>query len=272
MFCPKCGNEVGEAKFCSNCGAPVSNPQNVAQPPAPTVQGRYPVQPSSPPAQNPYANQPSPPVPQGRYEIPPPRKKRRGCLTVFLIIVGIMVISVIVSIAQGPKSQPQEPASASSRESQADNISDTPSQASSESAPAYIAVGETVQGSEVEITVNGSTETDVIEASSGGYLSYTADEGNKYIVVNITLKNIDSRSFSYSVTDFQLYAEDGTKYSPSVLTVTTNENYFKYEGMNPGITETGNVAFNVPDSVSISDLHLQFRQFLSTENYDFSLS
>lgn len=47
---------------------------------------------------------------------------------------------------------------------------------------------------------------------------------------------------------FQLLKDEVT-YNPSTL-ITTSGDYFLYEGINPGLAQTGNVVFEIPEDMT----------------------
>ena len=184
------------------------------------------------------------------------KKKRHGCLISFIVVVAVCVFIGAFSSKFAPTTEKSTSSSAVST-------------GSSEIQNAPVKMGTEISNKKVSIKVNSVKEASSISDSTG-YLKYTPDDGGKYIVVNITVKNVGNELYSFVVNNFQAELSDGKQYSPSVLI--TGNNYLNSGSINPGLSETGNIAFEVPKSVKPSALTLEFQEFLSFNEADFSLS
>lgn len=136
-----------------------------------------------------------------------------------------------------------------------------------------IQLGEVITFNNFEITVNSAEIKDQIESSK--YTAFNPDEGNVYITVNITVKNIDN---------------DASRFLPVISMNTdisaklTYNNYeFKSTNLlgysddihdtflNPLSSKTGVIAFQVAED--IADLNnLNFVLFNNKEEYIFALT
>lgn len=149
---------------------------------------------------------------------------------------------------------------------------DPDSSPAQDSSPLIAPIGTPVESNEFSLTVNSCYETTHIEASDGDYFYYESDAGNKYVVVNISLTNQGNSMKSLSASDFQLFTADSTiQYSPTVLISTESDDYFTFESLNPGTSITGNITFEIPETVVVSELYLRFNKFLSSDSAEFSL-
>lgn len=183
-------------------------------------------------------------------------RKKHGRLISFIVVAAIFALIGALSSKFAPVSEKGASSSAGSA-------------GSSETQNAPVKIGTEISNKKVSIKVNSVKEASSISDSTG-YLKYTPDGGGKYIIVNITAKNVGNELYSFVVNNFQAKSSDGKQYSPSVLI--TGNNYLNSGSMNPGLSETGNIAFEVPKSVTPSTLTLEFQEFLSFNEADFSLS
>ncbi|WP_373816696.1 DUF4352 domain-containing protein [Jeotgalibaca porci] len=93
------------------------------------------------------------------------------------------------------------------------------------------------------------------EINEGQFYSYTPDDG-KYALVNVTLKNTGKESVSLHNGMFKI-RHDGAEYKGVTLIGIEND-YITFESLNPGIAKTGNLVFNVPENLSVSEAILVF--------------
>lgn len=120
-----------------------------------------------------------------------------------------------------------------------------------------VVFGQEGTSSNMSLKVNSFEERNEI-ATAGGYASYKPDDGGKFALVSVTLKNVGEKSVSTSHGYFKLI--HGTiEYSPSTLVISgTEEKFFTFESMNPGLESTGFIAFQVPTDFVTSDAQLRF--------------
>lgn len=189
-------------------------------------------------------------------------KKKHGCLmSAVVVIAAIAIIGGIVSTI----SPPAQTAAASGPS--AASIA-RPAAASSKQEDAPVKIGAAVDNGKVSIKINFVKEMDKI---NDGYLSYSPDTGGKFVVVNLTAKNTGKELYSFVVNNFQIEASDGKQYSPNTI-FTAGSDYLNSGSMNPGLSQTGYIAFEVPKEIKLSTLTLEFQEFLSFNKADFSLS
>lgn len=232
MQCHQCKTEH-DAKFCPNCGAPSSTDSSQLNMQA---QGVF---------------QAQPPVVQTQ-------KKRRGCFKWGLaVFASLTVLVVIISIVASRSASQQNPTASGSSDGTGSNTS------SGDTSTGPVPLGTDVEIDSFSIRINSGAEKDRIYSDSG-YFYYDPEEGAKYIVLSISVKNIDKTMESFQVSNFQLYTSDGVRYSPSSLIMA--DDFFYIESMNPGIEKSGYVAFQVPQEVSISDLYLVYRSSSFSSN------
>ena len=88
---------------------------------------------------------------------------------------------------------------------------------------------------DVVFTVNDiSTTNEIIDA--GGYISYKPEsEGSKFIVISVTVENAGKES------------------------ITTDSEFFMFDGINPGLSQKGNILFERPVGAKELNLSVQTR-------------
>ncbi|MFC3745528.1 DUF4352 domain-containing protein [Paenibacillus sp. GCM10012306] len=114
--------------------------------------------------------------------------------------------------------------------------------------------GEELQVGDVVFKVNKVTTTNKIK--DGQLFSYSPSaEGSTFLVVNVTVKNAGKKMITTDSSYFQLLKDEVT-YAPSTL-ITSSGDYFLYKGINPGLAQTGNVVFEIPEDLTGFILNVQ---------------
>lgn len=154
------------------------------------------------------------------------------------------------------------------------STSDAPetSAASEEAEVAGYNVGDTAQLGDWEITVNSVEAVDSIQNTYG---AFKQDEGNKYIAVNVTAKNLGTEKSTFLPT----YGFSGTigakivygEYEFSGTNLLGYDDDLHDTSLNPLSSKTGIMAFSVAEEVAenLSELHLVFSE--KGSDCDFSL-
>ena len=131
--------------------------------------------------------------------------------------------------------------------------SQTESQTETE-APKTFAIGDTVSISDWNVTVNSFEFLDSI--ADGDYFSFKPDDGNKYAVANITVKNVgnSSKTFlqSFSSKDSISIQYNG-QYTYSSTNLLGHDADLHSKTLNPLTEVSGIIAFSVPNEVAESD-------------------
>ncbi len=119
-----------------------------------------------------------------------------------------------------------------------------------------VSIGQELKVGKVIFKVNSIAEVNEISAANG-YMKYTPDaDGAVFLNVNVTVKNNSTEMIQTDSGFFKLKTKDGVTYSPSTIVV-SDDKYFLYEGINPGLALTGNVVFEVPSGLTGLDLQVQ---------------
>ncbi len=131
-----------------------------------------------------------------------------------------------------------------------------------------IAFGSEGQSEDLALKINEVGDTK--EITENEFLSYKAESG-KYAIVNITIKNNGKEAVSLTNGYFKLVTSDEVEYNPTILIGLDNK-YISFESINPGLDVTGNLVFEVPDDLVVSDTVLRFSgTSLFTASTDFNL-
>lgn len=110
----------------------------------------------------------------------------------------------------------------------------------------------------LSLVVNGVKEADSIPAANG-YLSYKPDSG-KYAIVNVTIKNTSKSSQNLLLNYFKLIDVGGASYVATIIP-TADDKFITVDTINPNLDITGNLVFEIPKSMSVSDFVLQYSDF-----------
>ena len=256
-ICTRCSsrNEEG-TRFCGNCGAPLS---------AVAI--------------------PNPPVGTGA---PPPRSTvtARNVILPFLVLLLLGIIGAIWAFivagagipASTPTATTAEPAQATPNDSAA--APETPTRPTATTAePAQPTPNDSAAAPETptrafsvtsgDVTYYGTIASDVGVAvlgvrDAGPFLPGAFDElikaDGRFIIVRVSVSNRQNTAITMDTGLFEILDSSGNVYSASEkgLDVATSDNLF-LEQINPGLTKTGLVVFDVPQALRLDTLRLKFR-------------
>ena len=128
-------------------------------------------------------------------------------------------------------------------------------------------IGDELRVRDVIFKVNEVSTT--TEINDGQFISYKPNnDGAIFYLVNITIRNAGQESITTDTSFFELH-KDKIKYSPSRI-ITADSGFFYYEGINPGLSQTGSVTFEVPQKESGFVLQVQTGMF-GTEKGEINL-
>lgn len=177
-----------------------------------------------------------------------PKKKRKGCLVAVLIVVVLFVICV----ALGSSSSNNE----NKDETQKNSVSATTKPKQSDSS---IKKGKSGNISDdLTLVVNKVGEQNKISAANG-YMSYEPDSG-KYAVVNVTITNNSKKSQNLLLNYFKLIGPDDASYVATIIPV-ADDKFITIDTLNPNLSITGNLVFEIPKDLEVSDCKLQYSDF-----------
>lgn len=187
-------------------------------------------------------------------------------------IIFIFVIAAIVCTISGCKIQSKKGGNTTTSSSTNQVYNETTETVSETKDDVIIKLGETVTLNDFEIAVDSAEIKTKIENSQ--YTAYTPDDGNVYIVVNITVKNIDKNASTFlpivSLTKdirSKLLCNDYEFTSTNLLAYSEN---LHDTFLNPLSSKSGVIAFSV--SEEIADLNsLYFVLYINKETCTHSL-
>lgn len=150
---------------------------------------------------------------------------------------------------------------ACSEETATNSVSDnTKSEAPSESEEKNSAVkmGSDLNVEGVVFKVNSTEEVTEI-STADGFMKYVPEsEGAVFYLVNVTLKNEKNEMITTDSSFFKLISDNGAEYSPTMIITTGDDSkFFTYDGINPGLSLSGNIAFEVPPGLTNLKLKVQ---------------
>jgi hypothetical protein len=191
----------------------------------------------------------------------------------FLAVIGFLGVSFfVICILVG--------ALASSRHSS--NLTDTSSfsqssadSSTSQSGPGFerVAIGNAYYPkttvSRVAVTLTKA------QALPGFYNEYemVRPESGQFVAVRVLITNQQRDEITMSTSLFKLLSPEGVEYSASEksLEIAGTDTLF-LKGINPGLTKSGVVLFEVPNNIDISSLRLSFRGGMTGEQATLPLS
>ncbi|MEO2207942.1 DUF4352 domain-containing protein [Paenibacillus pabuli] len=163
-----------------------------------------------------------------------------GCLG----FIGLIVLGVIGSML-------------SSNDKTTDTAASKPASTTQKEAKEEVKVagiGDELKVGDVVFKVNKvSTKNEIKE---GQILSYKpSSDGSIFLVINATLKNEGKQMITTDSSFFQLKKGEVT-YAPTSMISVSNK-IFMYDGINPGLSQTGNVVFEIPEDLNDFELNVQ---------------
>lgn len=224
MFCPKCGVEVGDSQgFCKHCGARLASSTALSQ---------------------------------------PKRKMSRFSrllLWSFGILFGLIVLHAVSSDSDQSTQSNLPPSAPPTAQHTA--ASALPSKEQEPQKPPFSVV-------DGDTTYHGARSSNVgvavLRVTSGPFLFGGLDgivkADGKFIFVAVAIFNGQNSAVTMDTGLFEILDTKGNVYSASVtsMDVGSASNLFLAQ-INPGITKTGEIVFDVPQTLSVDNLLLRFR-------------
>lgn len=187
------------------------------------------------------------------------RRKQGG--NAKFIIIGVFVVFIIVAALNGKDDEPKQATNTTN-----DSTADTKD--NGDESDKAVSLGSEGQSGDLVLKVNEVGEA--AEITENQFLSYKPDSG-KYAIVNITIKNSGKEAISLTNGYFKLVTSDESEYKPTILIGLDNK-YISFETINPKLDVTGNLIFEVPNDLEVSDATLKFSgTSLFTSSTEFNL-
>lgn len=177
--------------------------------------------------------------------VPKKKKKGHGCL-IFILIFMVIITAIGIGIGSVTSKQTE------------DIDSDNSTAVIEEES------GEINYGEEAAITdglilkVNEVTETDRISVANG-LLAYKPDSG-KYAVVNVTIFNNSKNGQDLLLSYFKLIGPDDASYVATLIP-SADDKFITVDQINPNLSITGNLVFEIPVDLAAEDCVLKYSDF-----------
>ncbi len=260
---------------------PVSSapPSGAYQPPTGTqpAAGGYP-----PPITQPGAQPPGSYVGTAGYRPPVAPKKPVTSKWWFWVLIGVaalILIGAIVGAVSGSNDKNKEAAnssssshtSASSSTAEESSSSESSSSSSKSGGPGAVsgahAIGETAHTGDFDVTVNSVTDP---LAPSDSF--FTADPGNRFIAIDVTMANSSNEAKPVSsILSFELTDSEGRKYDLSIVGTSAAGTGTLDGDVPPQTQRRGTVAYEVPETIT-TGLQLRVKGDLTAGGTVFQIS
>lgn len=137
-----------------------------------------------------------------------------------------------------------------------------------------VGIGKPATIADVTFIVNSVEETK--EIKSGNQFIDNAKTEGKFIILDITVKNDKKESLTIHSSYFKLISADGVEYDPStdsaVIMAMSDEADFFLQQVNPGLSKSGKVVFEVGPNLDLTTTLLRGQTgFWGTETVEISL-
>lgn len=137
-----------------------------------------------------------------------------------------------------------------------------------------VGIGVPAMIADVSFTVNSIEETNEIK-SSNQFIESAKTEG-KYVILEVTVKNEKKEAITIHSSYFKLITTDGVEYDPNtdgaVMMAMMEEEDFFLQQVNPGLSKTGKVVFEVGGDLDLNSAVLRGQTgFWGTEQIEISL-
>lgn len=221
--CPDCQKEISDIAIdCPNCGRPLQTSINTQQNFENSQAESY-----------------------GVSAIKPKKKRKRWLIIIFVVVIIIAVSYVLSSLNSDGKN-----------ESKNSTVSET---TKAEEANVNVEKGKSGNISDgLSLVVNKVSEQNSISALNG-YAEYKPDSG-KYAIVNVTIKNNSKESQNLLLNYFNLIGPDNEAYVATIIS-SADDKFITVDTVNPNLSITGNLVFEIPKNLDVSDCKLQYSDY-----------
>ncbi len=124
-------------------------------------------------------------------------------------------------------------------------------------------VGSTIENGNTRMTLNSIRYADTIDDKGSGHNIAQVDPGNKFIVLNITIRNIgNDTNISYDGSKFVILDMDASSERIYEEDIVSSEGWLKHftgTEISPGDVRQGELAYQVPED--IGELQLKFEYY-----------
>lgn len=192
------------------------------------------------------------------------KKLFKGCLTT----IGALVV-VIVGIAIFASGGDEEASSTGNDDSNSGE------QEEQEKQVKKAGIGEEAKIANVGFTVTDAKSTGKIE--SGNEFTEDATTSGKFVILDVKIKNKKKEALTIDSSYFKIKTQDGTTFEPVtsgqvMMAMGSDANDFFMTQINPGLSKSGKVVFEVAKDVKLENTVLQAQTgFFGTESIEINL-
>ncbi|MDQ0232091.1 DUF4352 domain-containing protein [Metabacillus malikii] len=196
----------------------------------------------------------------------------------------LIVIIVIIAFASGggdeedtatKETNENTAANETKEETPKEEAKEEPKEEAKEDEVTAVKVGEKATIADVSFTVNGVEETN--EIKSGNEFIENAKTEGKFIIADVTIENAQKEALTINSSFFKILKDDGTEYeavTDAEVTMAMGDagTDFFLEQINPGLSKSGKVVFEVPGDLDLTKAVLQCQTgFWGTETIEIKL-
>lgn len=194
----------------------------------------------------------------------------------FWVIVAIIVIAAIPT---GDSEQASTDSDTEAKVEENNNDSNSPSNENTNNSESddieEVKIGEPAEIADVIFTVDAVEETDQI--SSGNEFIDDATTSGKFVILDVTVENNKNDSITINSDFFTIFTDDGKEYDVNsdgevMMAMGDAMNDFFLTKINPGLSKSGKVVFEVGADVDVSKSTLEAQTgFWGTETVEVKL-
>ncbi|WP_156291376.1 DUF4352 domain-containing protein [Oceanobacillus salinisoli] len=193
------------------------------------------------------------------------------------IWVWVVVLIIVIAIASGGNTD-TETASTDEEANSEQNKNSSQETADNEETSEEITsakIGEPAMIADVTFTVNEIEETNEID--SGNEFIENAETDGKFIVLDVTVQNDKSESITIDSSYFKIITGNNVEYDPVtsgevMMAMGDDMNDFFLEQINPGLSKSGKVVFEVGADVDLPNAVMKAQTgFWGTESIEIDL-
>lgn len=205
------------------------------------------------------------------------KKMFKGCLTT---IGAVVVIGIIIGIfASGGEEETASNETTAEEPKQEENAQkeekkEEPKEEKKEEVKA-VGIGEKATVADVGFTVTNVKTASEID--SGNQFVDNATTSGKFVILDVKIDNGKKEALTINSSFFKIKTKDGTTYEPTtsgqvMMAMGDDMGDFFLTQINPGLSKSGKVVFEVPTNVKLSETVLQAQTgFFGTESIKINL-
>ncbi|MCT1774531.1 DUF4352 domain-containing protein [Brachybacterium sp. p3-SID957] len=171
------------------------------------------------------------------------------CLGCLGIAAALIVLMMLAGALSGPSSSSDESGSDRSAASDGGGGDAEPGDNGESEQTSGQYAGSTGEMEGMRLTVASTERTTELSDSL-----WSAETGDEFFVVDLDVTNTGSEPLSVAMSEFSIVGADGTVYAADEDVFMALEDPLIMEDVNPGITYTGTLVFEVPAGLEFSEI------------------